>query len=117
VTPAGDEMKQENWADPNARCIGLVLDGHGQASGIARQGSDATLMLILNAHHEVVPFKLPKLAGGRSWLKLIDSNEPDGDHDDDGVRVRFGQTCQVAGRSVLVFRLVADRSRRPGAAG
>jgi glycogen operon protein len=94
-----------------------VLDGRGQTSGIARQGSDATLMLILNAHHDVVPFKLPKVAGGRSWLKLIDSNEPNGDHDDDGVRVRFGQTCQVAGRSVIVFRLVADRPRRPAPSG
>ena len=112
VTPAGEEMKPDHWMDPNARCFGVVLDGRGQATGIARRGSDATLMLVLNAHDDVVPFKLPKVVGGRNWLKLIDSNEPDGGQDEGGVRARFGQICDVAGRSVVVFRLVADRTRR-----
>jgi isoamylase len=115
VTPAGEEMKPENWSDPNARCVGLILDGSGPVTGIVRRGSDATLMLIFNAHHDVVPFKLPRVAGGRSWLKLIDSNEPDGNQDEEGVRARFGYVHQAAGRSVVVFRLVVDRSRRPRA--
>jgi isoamylase len=69
-------------------------------------------MLIFNAHHDVVPFKLPKVVDGRGWLKLIDSNEPESGQDDGGTRIRFGQTCDVAGRSVLVLRLVDER-RRP----
>jgi isoamylase len=50
ITPNGEEMRQEQWGDPHTRCFGLVLEGRAQPSGIARQGSDATLMMILNAH-------------------------------------------------------------------
>jgi isoamylase len=109
LTPAGEEMRPEQWKDPMARCVGVVLDGRGQTSGIARRGSDATLLIILNAHHEVVQFKLPKVTGGRAWLALIDTNTPE---EDAGAPRRPGYLYEVAGRSVVVFRLVTDRARR-----
>ena len=109
LTPASEEMRPEQWKDPMARCVGVVLDGRGQTSGIARRGSDATLLIIVNAHHEVVQFKLPKVTGGRAWLALIDTNSPE---EDAGAPRRPGHLYEVAGRSVLVFRLVTDRARR-----
>jgi glycogen operon protein len=109
LTPAGEEMRPEQWKDPLARCVGVVLDGRGQTSGIARRGSDATLLIILNAHHEVVQFKLPKVTGGRAWLALIDTNNPE---EDAGAPRRPGHLHAVAGRSVVVLRLVMDRARR-----
>jgi isoamylase len=111
IAPHGEEMKQEQWRDPHTRCFGLVLDGRAQPTGIARQGSDATLMMILNAHDDVVPFRLPRIAGGRSWLKLIDTNDPYSS-DQDEKAVRFGHVLEAAGRSIIVLRLVANRSRR-----
>jgi glycogen operon protein len=109
LTPAGEEMRPEQWKDPMARCVGVVLDGRGQTSGIARRGSDATLLIIVNAHHEVVQFKLPKVTGGRAWLTLIDTNSPE---EDAGAPRRPGHLYEVTGRSVVVFRLVTDRARR-----
>jgi glycogen operon protein len=67
--------------------------------------------MILNAHDDVVPFRLPRIAGGRSWLKLIDTNDPYSS-DQDEKAVRFGHVLEAAGRSIIVLRLVANRSRR-----
>src|SRR3712207_2099484 len=50
LTPAGDEMTPEHWDDLKARCLGVLLDGRAQPTGIRRQGSDKTLLLVLNAY-------------------------------------------------------------------
>jgi peptide deformylase len=73
LNPVGEEMTPEGWQDPQARCIGLLLDGRAQTSGIRRRGSEATLLLIVNAHHDVVLFTLPEVTGGRDWLRLADT--------------------------------------------
>ena len=38
LTPAGDEMTPEHWDDGNARCLGVLLDGRAQETGIRRVG-------------------------------------------------------------------------------
>jgi isoamylase len=112
LTPAGPEMTPDNWRDANARCLGLLLDGRAQTSGIRRRGSDATLLLIVNAHHDVVPFSLPEVKGGRDWTRLIDTNLPERDDDpDEHVRFPFNHVYQVTGRSLLLFLL--RQTRRP----
>jgi isoamylase len=108
LTPAGGEMAPEHWHDTTARCVGLLLDGRAQASGLRRRGGEATLLLITNAHHDVVVFTLPKAAGGREWVRLVDTNLPGEDDDYDAPKFKFGHRYQVTGRSLLLFLL-----RRP----
>jgi len=106
LTPGGTEMAPENWQDAAARSIALLLDGRAQVSGIKRRRSEATLLLIFNAHHDVVIFKLPEVTGGRDWQRLFDSNLPDEDDDEeDRLCLPFGQDYEVTGRSVLLFSL------------
>ena len=106
-------MRPDHWQDPRAKSIGLLLDGRAQASGIPRRGSEATLLLVANAHHDVVVFELPEVAGGRDWVRLIDSNLPEEDDDpEDAVRFAFGHEYEVTARSLLVFRLRPERHRR-----
>jgi glycogen operon protein len=113
LTPAATEMTPENWSDGNARCVGVLLDGRAQQSGIRRRGSEATLLLILNAHHDVVNFKLPEVVGGRDWERLVDTNLPDEDQDpEDVTRFAFGREYQVTGRSMLLFLLRPERRAR-----
>src|SRR5580704_9445869 len=69
LTPAGQEMTADDWHNPAAKCLGILLDGRAQASGIRQRGSEATLLLFTNAYHDVVPFILPKVAGGRDWRR------------------------------------------------
>ncbi|TXL69729.1 glycogen debranching protein GlgX [Vineibacter terrae] len=108
LSPAGAEMTPEQWQDANAKCLGLVLDGRAQPSGIKRRGADTTLLLILNAYHDVVNFTLPNVPEGDSWQSLIDTNVP--------TLIRqsphaFGEVYEVTGRSFLLFALERRRKR------
>ena len=49
LTPAGIEMTEANWNDGNGRCLGVLLDGRAQETGIRRVGSDSTLLTIVNS--------------------------------------------------------------------
>jgi isoamylase len=106
-------MTAEQWGDKAARCFGLLLDGRAQMSGIRRRGAESTLLLITNAHHDVVVFTLPRVTGGRDWLRLVDTNRPDEDDDRYGVTpYKFGQRYEVTGRSLLLFLLRPARPQR-----
>jgi isoamylase len=101
LTPSGDEMNPEHWSDGNARCMGVLLDGRAQETGIRRIGTDATLLLVLNAHDDIVRFKLPEAVGGRQWLCLVDTNQGETDF----ARHPFGHEYEVTARSLLLFIL------------
>jgi len=106
LTPAGEEMTIEQWHDGNARCFGMLLDGRAQESGIRRRGSDATLLLVYNAHFDVVNFTLPNVPEGKDWLALIDTNQPEGQL----AFFPFGHTYAVTGHSLAAFGLSAEVS-------
>jgi isoamylase len=113
LTPAGEEMTAQHWADAAARCFGFLLDGRAPVSGIRRRGSEATLLIIVNAHHDVVLFSLPKAAGGRDWRRLLDTNLPGPDNEYDKPEMfRFGHKYEVTGRSLLLFLLRPDTAKR-----
>lgn len=106
LAPDGSEMGSEQWEDANARCLGMLMDGRARPTGIRRGGHDATLLLILNAHHEVVGFHLPEVVQGDSWRCLLDTSRP---------RLRFGERHQlgseflVSERSLLLFELQKEQ--------
>jgi glycogen operon protein len=106
MSPSGDEMTIEQWQDGNARCFGMLLDGRAQETGVKRRGSDATLLLIYNAHHDVVNFTLPQVAEGRSWLGLVDTNQPE----DQLPSFPLGHCYAVAGRSLVALGLSTEDS-------
>jgi len=114
LTPGGEEMEPKLWQDGAAKCVGVLLDGRAPASGVRRRGSESTLLLVVNAHHDVVVFTLPKVNGGRDWLRLVDTNLPGEDDDlENAVTFKFGHRYQVTGRSLLMFLLRPARARRP----
>jgi isoamylase len=105
LDPLGNEMTAEQWEDPNGRCMGMMLDGRAQPSGIRKPGADATLLLIVNAHHDVVNFILPEVPEGEYWSCRIDTNRSElRDHE----RLEFGSDFMVTGRSMLMFELYRD---------
>ena len=74
LAPDGSEMTEEHWHDEEARCMGMLMDGRAQPSGVKRSGADATLLLLLNAGHQPCEFQLPEVHGGRHWLCLVDTH-------------------------------------------
>ncbi len=102
LTPDDQEMDEGNWNDTAGKCMGVLLDGRAQPSGIPRRGDDQTVLLIVNSHHDVVPFHLPTVPGGEAWTRQLDTNL---DEDEGGQRLEFGSTYDVTGRSLLLFVL------------
>ncbi len=102
LAPDASEMTTEQWHDSHGRCLGMLLDGRAQVSGIRRPGADATLLLIVNAHHDIVNFTLPEVPEGEYWNCRVDTYRPDlNEHE----RLEFGSEFAVTGRSLLLFEL------------
>ena len=104
LAPDGKEMSPGAWENPHTRCFGMLLDGRAQETGIKRQGSDATLLLVYNAHFDVVEFTLPEVAQGREWSALIDTHDPHAQLSS----YSFGYRYKVAGRSMLALALATE---------
>jgi glycogen operon protein len=105
LSPAGTDIEGDQWQDAQARCFGMLMDGRAQASGIKRPAMDATALLVLNAHHDVVNFTIPEVVGGTTWRCLLDTNAPDG-HGIEGFE--SGDEYMITGRSVALFALDPD---------
>ncbi len=108
LSPTGAGMEAAQWEDPHARCFGMLLDGRAQPTGIKRRGDDATILLVMNAHHDLVEFRLPQVPEGRRWVLLVDTNVPDRV---DAPTFAFDHVYQVTGRSFLVLVLETDDHR------
>jgi glycogen operon protein len=93
-------MADTNWGDSEMRCFGMLLDGRAQYSGIRQRGHEATLLLVINGHHDLVNFIMPASTAGEAWTLLIDTNEPDKDA---GVVKNTGEQYGVTGRSLLLL--------------
>jgi isoamylase len=102
INASGEEMQDDQWNDSNMRCFGMVLDGRAQSTGIKRAASDATLLMVMNAHHDLVQFTLPEVNGGHRWLCLIDTNVPERE---DLPAFENGYKYGATGRSLLLFAL------------
>jgi glycogen operon protein len=109
INASGVEMRPEDWADGNMRCFAMLMDGRAQPTGIGKRGEDATLLIVLNAHHDLVTVTLPDCPGGSRWSLLVDTNAPDG-----GGRtaLEFGDAYDVTARSLLLFVLEPDATAR-----
>ena len=102
INANGAEMTPEQWGDAAMRCFGMLMDGRAQATGIRQRGQEATLLMVLNAHHDVVQFTLPEIPSGGSWSLLIDTNLPE-QAEKGGFAA--GHVYEVTARSLLLFAL------------
>jgi isoamylase len=104
INANGSEMEQEHWGDTNMRCFGMLLDGRAQVTGIRQRGKQATLLIVINDHHDLVEFTLPECAGVDTWSLLIDTNVADNSEEGS---FKVGDSYGVTARSMLVFALEA----------
>jgi isoamylase len=84
------------------RCFGMMIDGRAQATGIKQRGSDTTVLLVLNAHYDVVEFTLPASAEATGWNMLFDTNIPDTEKPEE---FPVGAAYEVTCRSFVAFQL------------
>jgi len=103
ISPLGSEMTAEQWHDPFARCFGEMLNGRAgdYRTAFGASADDEVLLIIMNAHHEAVPFVLPAVAGGVGWSRLLDTTEPA--LEEASEIHAAGDVLEVAGRSLILF--------------
>jgi glycogen operon protein len=102
IDASGAEMTVEAWDNSLTRCFGMLLDGRGQATGIKKRGADTSLLIVFNAHHDIVEFTLPPSYETAGWMLLMDTSDPTLP----ASPFEVGSVCTVAGRSLLLFERI-----------
>jgi glycogen operon protein len=78
--PDGKEITEADWQNAETRCFGLRLAGDliEEEDERGHPITDETLLILLNAYHEAVPFILPTLQPDQQWALLLDTREATG---------------------------------------
>jgi glycogen operon protein len=105
INANGKEMESRDWGDNGMRCFGMLIDGRAQTTGVRQRGKEATLLLVINDHSDLVNFTLPEAVGGSMWSLLVDTNVED---NSEAGHFRIGDGYGVPARSLLLFLLEAE---------
>jgi glycogen operon protein len=108
--PDGQEMADEEWNDGFVRCLGMLLNGQimDEWDARGRHVQDDILLLLLNAHHETIPFTLPGSPAGPAWELDLDTAE-DTPAASGLVTFQPGAAYQLQGRSLALLRQPSQR--------
>ena len=80
LTPEGREMTENDWNQDFARCLGVYLAG----GAIERHGprgkpiKDTDFLLLMNAHHETITFRIAEKLSAKVWSVTIDTTAGEG---------------------------------------
>jgi glycogen operon protein len=100
--PSGKEMSDQAWDDRNVRCLGVRLAGD-VIDEVDERGEPIigdTLLLLMNAHWEEIPFTLPATRAEHYWQTMLDTAHPD-----ESPRICLGgETFMLHGRSLALLR-------------
>jgi glycogen operon protein len=108
-------MTQRDWRRGDAHSLGVFLNGEkiNDTDAHADPIVDSSFLLLLNAYHEHVEFKLPSLSYGRRWTLALSTAEPDLPHGESGWTARTA--VPVGARSILLLERIAPPARSAGA--
>jgi glycogen operon protein len=101
----GKEMTDEDWNNGFARSLGIRLAGDAieEVDDRGHRIVDDTLLILLNAHYEPLPFILPAHRRGVRWELLADTRAAARKRAP--LLVRGGRPYELEARSLAVFRL------------
>ncbi|HEY7032105.1 MAG TPA: glycogen debranching protein GlgX [Thermomicrobiales bacterium] len=104
LRPDGEEMTDAEWGEDWVRAVGLCLGGEAlpEVDANGDQVTDDTFLVLLNGHHQPVPFTIPPIMSCERWEVLLDTAS-------DSVpgrprRVRVGRRYKVKERSLVLLR-------------
>ncbi len=78
LDPTGGEMTDEAWNAGYVKCLGMQLAGDliGDVDERGQPIVGETVLILMNAHWEPLPFALPAPAAGHHWEHLVDTSDP-----------------------------------------
>jgi isoamylase len=104
--PDGKEMTDDEWLNPEARCLGLRLAGD-LINDTDERGNpivDDTLLILVNAHHEAIAFVLPTPNTEHRWECLLDTRETTGHPK--AAQIDQDMPYDLDARSLALFHIV-----------
>ena len=111
LRPDGKEMTDDDWSTGYARAVGVFINGLTipTTDHYGERIVDDTFLLIFNAGHESLEWKLPGPEWSRRWTVDLDSASPRRG----GRRkaVKASDTMTVVGRCLMVLRSTALAAR------
>ena len=101
--PDGTEMGKEDWQKPVLRSLGFLLGGDaiGELDEQGRKVLGDSLLILLNAGDEPLPFTLPAVEWGRDWEWWLDTSDG---HAAGRRDYPAGETVTVPDRALVVLR-------------
>ena len=100
--PSGEEMSDEAWNAGYTQCLGVRLPGDliGEVNERGEPITGDSIVLLVNAHHEPIPFTLPSRGEGQEWERLIDTADPEVE----AIKRKVGEQYEIKGRSIVILR-------------
>ena len=100
----GRRMTRRGWERPDATALGLFLNGEdtGNRDRRGRPETGDSFILLFNAGHEDVTFRLPTRRLGERWTLELRTDEPDAQPG--AATFEALQQLTVVARSVVVLR-------------
>ncbi len=114
LRPDGAEMTPQDWQKPWISALAMALGGDA-IPVVDERGErllDDELLILMNAYHEPIAFKLPDEGVGKPWLLELDSADPTRP-----AETPCTGTYEVVGRGMVVLRRPLDQAVATEAAG
>ncbi|HEX7311209.1 MAG TPA: glycogen debranching protein GlgX [Gaiellaceae bacterium] len=104
MRPDGRKMTQRDWRNPEARAIGVFLNGDelNMTTPSGDDLRDESFLVLFNAHHEPMTFRMPTRRFGSRWTLELSTSEPELERDARAWSARQEET--VESRSILLLR-------------
>jgi glycogen operon protein len=108
IKPDGTEMSEQEWQQDFARSLGVYLSGEslGEVDRLGRPVQDENFILLFNAHHERIDFRLPGFMTNAAWQSIVDTHYHSG-LDPDGT-YSSGDAYPLEGRTFVLLRECAS---------
>ena len=106
LTPAGQEMTEEDWHAGYAQSLAVLLNGEAISEPDPRGGRivDAKFLLLFNAHSDPLTFTLPEASLAPGWQVVIDTSTAEAGDQEDGAILMPKSEVEVGARSAVVLR-------------
>ncbi len=105
--PDGNEMTDEDWGNPETRCIGERIAGDA-LEATDEHGNrivDDTLLILLNANYKSVSFVMPASSPQQHWEIVLDTEQPSGRREAGPVLLK--DSYVLLPRSLIMARIKA----------
>ena len=104
MRPDGRKMTQRDWRNPEGRAIGVFLNGDelDMTTPSGEELQDESFLVLFNAHHEPMTFRMPTRRFGARWKLELSTAEPELEEGARSWTAR--EEVLVESRSILALR-------------